>query len=48
MSKEMKEALEAIRVAIQNAEQFGQVRTEDGMVITGAVESAHGIMLVKE
>lgn len=44
----MTDALEALRTAIQNAEQFGLVRTEGGTVITGAIESEHGIMLVTE
>lgn len=46
--KKIEETLEALRAAIQDAEQFGLVRTEDGKVITGAVESEHGIVLVAE
>ncbi|OXX29104.1 hypothetical protein [Vibrio sp. V08_P9A1T1] len=42
----MKKVLEALRTAIQDAEEFGLVRTENGTVITGAMESEHGIMLV--
>lgn len=48
MDKEMNEALEALRTAIQNAEKFGLVRTENGTVVTGAVGSEHGIVLVNE
>ncbi|AGG58146.1 hypothetical protein AB4453_11110 [Vibrio atlanticus] len=41
-------ALEVLRDAIQNAEQFGLVRTENGKVITGAVDSEHGFVLVED
>lgn len=41
----IKGAVENLRVAIQDAEQFGLVRTEDDSVITGAIESGHGIIL---
>ncbi|MCU8219795.1 Lar family restriction alleviation protein [Vibrio vulnificus] len=41
-------ALEALRDAIQNAEQFGLVRTDDGKVITGANDSGQGFVLVEE
>ncbi|EID4424909.1 hypothetical protein LBY41_003178 [Vibrio vulnificus] len=41
-------ALEALRDAIQNAEQFGLVRTDDGKVITGAKDSGQGFVLVEE
>ncbi|WP_256549390.1 hypothetical protein [Photobacterium sp. CCB-ST2H9] len=44
----MENALEALRDAIQEAEAFGVVRTEDGTPITGAVSSEHGIVLVTE
>lgn len=44
----MEKALEVLRQAIQDAEEFGMVRTEDGTVITGAVLSEHGIVLVTE
>ncbi|MBJ4025538.1 hypothetical protein JGD41_23970, partial [Salmonella enterica subsp. enterica serovar Derby] len=37
-----------LREAIQAAEEFGLVRTEDGQVITGAQLSEHGVILVKE
>ncbi|NOH68753.1 hypothetical protein [Vibrio rotiferianus] len=37
-----------LREAIQIAEQFGLVRTEDGAVITGALPSEHGVVLVRE
>ncbi|MBV7264356.1 hypothetical protein KCG43_20300 [Photobacterium sp. WH24] len=48
MQSEMDKALEALRVAIQNAEEYGLVRTEDGAVITGAVASENGFVLVRE
>lgn len=41
-------ALESVRDAIQQAEEFGLVRTESGEVITGAVMTEHGIMLTKD
>ncbi|WP_277871996.1 hypothetical protein [Enterovibrio norvegicus] len=44
----MEQALEALRQAIQDAEEFGLVRTEDGTVITGAMPSEDGIVLVRE
>ncbi|EMA8958627.1 hypothetical protein U5315_002708 [Vibrio fluvialis] len=37
-----------LRDAIQNAEQFGLVRTESGQVITGAIDTENGIVLVEE
>ncbi len=40
--------IEALRVAIQKAEELGLVRTEDGTVITGAIDTPDGIVLVKE
>ncbi|EDL52594.1 ATP-dependent 26S proteasome regulatory subunit [Vibrio mediterranei AK1] len=40
--------IEHMRNAIQHAELQGLVRTEDGTVITGAVETNNGIVLVKE
>ncbi|WP_419237937.1 hypothetical protein ACN08P_11290 [Photobacterium leiognathi subsp. mandapamensis] len=40
--------LENLRDAIQDAEQFGLVRTQTGEVITGAVSTEHGIVLVGE
>jgi hypothetical protein len=36
-----------VREAIQAAEEFGLVRDESGSVITGAIESEHGVVLVK-
>ena len=45
MTLKMKKALEDLRTAIQNAEEFGLVRTEEGKVITGAIESDKGIVL---
>ncbi|WP_417585324.1 hypothetical protein [Nitrincola sp.] len=48
MNSEMQKAVEALREAIQEAEQFGLVRTEDGSVITGAVATEHGVMLVED
>ncbi|EKO3922815.1 hypothetical protein GCS56_000032 [Vibrio metschnikovii] len=46
--QEKAKAVEELRIAIQNAEQFGLVRTEDGSVITGAIEAEFGIMLVED
>ena len=40
--------VEKVRVAIQEAEELGLVRTEDGTVITGAIDTPDGIVLVKE
>ncbi|HGF5096711.1 TPA: hypothetical protein ACF373_003854 [Vibrio parahaemolyticus] len=40
--------VESLREAIQQAEELGLVRTEDGTVITGAIETDDGIVLVKE
>ncbi|MDF4891579.1 hypothetical protein P3566_22070 [Vibrio parahaemolyticus] len=37
-----------MREAIQAAEEFGLVRDENGSVITGAIETEHGVVLVKE
>ena len=34
-----------LRQAIQDAEMFGLVRTQNGAVITGAMASAHGVVL---
>ena len=45
---EMERALDDLRKAIQSAEQFGLVRTEQGVVITGAIESKHGIVLTTD
>lgn len=41
-------AVMVMRNAIQVAEEFGLIRTESGQVITGAVTSEDGIVLVKE
>lgn len=41
-------ALEVLRDAVQNAEQFGLVRTGSGSVITGAVDSKDGFVLTGE
>ncbi|EDL67447.1 MULTISPECIES: hypothetical protein [Pseudomonadota] len=46
--KTVQEAAILLREAIQAAEEFGLVRTEDGQVITGAQLSEHGVILVKE
>jgi len=48
MNTEKNKALEDLRVAIQNAEQFGLVRTENGQVITGAIDSENGIVLTED
>lgn len=48
MSNDMQKAVELLRAAIQEAEQFGLVRTEDGSVITGAMATEYGIMLVED
>ncbi|MCA2497800.1 hypothetical protein ACXIUH_08865 [Vibrio parahaemolyticus] len=45
--KVLRAALENLRDAIQQAEQFGLVRTESGQVITGAVSSDDGIVLTE-
>lgn len=45
--KTLKAVLENLRDAIQQAEQFGLVRTESGQVITGAVSSDDGIVLTE-
>ena len=48
MNTEKNKVLEDLRVAIQNAEQFGLVRTESGQVITGAIDSEDGIVLSED
>ncbi|ELL9329711.1 hypothetical protein RX455_001464 [Vibrio fluvialis] len=48
MNDEKQKAMELLRDAIQNAEQFGLVRTESGQVITGAIDTENGIVLVEE
>ncbi|WP_243032989.1 hypothetical protein [Vibrio cincinnatiensis] len=45
---EREHALETLRDAIQNAEQFGLVRTESGQLITGAIDSESGFVLIEE
>ncbi len=44
----MNTVLENLRVAIQEAEAFGLVRTESGQVITGAVEAEGSVVLTEE
>ncbi|MDF5166538.1 hypothetical protein P3612_11085 [Vibrio parahaemolyticus] len=44
---QLKAVLENLRDAIQQAEQFGLVRTESGQVITGAVSSDDEIVLTE-
>ncbi|HHF2981006.1 TPA: hypothetical protein ACPJ0L_001923 [Vibrio alginolyticus] len=44
---EREHALEALRDAIQNAERFGLIRTEDGKVITGVNDSEDGFVMVE-
>ena len=41
------EAIHNLRIAIQDAEQFGLVRTEDDKVITGVISGQHGIILTE-
>ncbi|CAH0531858.1 hypothetical protein CTH30272_04106 [Allocatenococcus thiocycli] len=45
---QLKAVLENLRDAIQQAEQFGLLRTESGQVITGAVSSEDGIVLTED
>lgn len=45
--QELQMALENLREAIQQAENFGLVRTEDGKAITVAVATDDGIMLTE-
>lgn len=45
---DLDKVLEKLRTAIQEAEEFGMVRTEDGKVITGAVATDSGIVLVED
>jgi len=40
-----KHILMKLREAIQDAEAYGLVRTENGLVILGAVDSEHGFVL---
>jgi len=40
-------AVMGLREAIQDAEEYGLVRTENGQVLTGAVESEHGVVLTE-
>lgn len=47
--QEKQDALETLRVAIQQAEDFGMIYTDQGQLITGAVIGANGsIVLVSE
>jgi hypothetical protein len=46
-NNDIKTALEVLRDAIQNAEQFGLVRTEDDKVITGAIVVDGSIVLTE-
>jgi len=39
--------LEALRQAIQDAEEFGLVRTEKGQVVTGAIFTSSGVVLTE-
>ena len=48
MNNKKQEVLENLRDAIQQAEQFGLLRTENDEVITGAIDSIHGLILVRE
>ena len=48
MNDERQKAMELLRDAIQNAEQFGLVRTDSGQVITGAIDTENGFVLVEE
>ncbi|SHO57876.1 hypothetical protein [Vibrio quintilis] len=48
MSEEIKQVVENLREAIQQAEQFGLVRTENGQVITGAIVSENSIVLTED
>ena len=41
------DVLHDLREAIQNAEQFGLVRTENGQVVKGAIDSEDGIILTE-
>lgn len=41
------QAVMTLRDAIQSAELFGLVRTEDGKVITGVIVSPHGLVLTE-
>ncbi|EKO3414744.1 hypothetical protein N2V14_004096 [Vibrio fluvialis] len=44
----VQQATIALREAIQEAESFGLVRTAHGSVITGALASDHGVVLVSD
>lgn len=48
MNNEIKESLENLRNAIQDAEQFGLIRTQNGGVVTGAIEENGSIVLTKD
>lgn len=45
--KTVQEAAILLREAIQAAESFGLVRTQDGSVVTGALASEYGVVLVR-
>lgn len=45
--KTVQEAAILLREAIQAVESFGLVRTQDGSVVTGALASEHGVVLVR-
>jgi len=47
MSSKLDIVVEELREAIQNAEEYGIVRTESGQVITGAVSTDDGIILTE-
>lgn len=46
MSKGIEKVIENLRDAIQQAEQFGLVRTECGAVITDAIVSDNSVVLI--
>lgn len=48
MTEQQKAVLENLRQAIQDAEEFGIVRTESGQVITGAVFLDGSVVLTED
>ena len=48
MDDKVKSALDDLLIALENASQFGIIRTESGTVITGAKESGGGIVLTED
>jgi hypothetical protein len=46
IQEKRKEVLLKLRQAIQDAEFYGLVRTENGLVILGALDSEYGFILV--